>query len=190
VTDKLQDKLAGRMTIRPVMVTVSAFGSDLEHESSETEEQDLEGRSDAEKEWHEEFEEHYDEELPVDFKWEEASDYGIEVPEGGLTDSQRYDLSWLYARSSPVDEAIWYAVNAYHWHEADWLKVLNSDNAFDAFMRTQRDYYEDCLTDSQLIGQTAECAGVEQTKAAIKKSESVFGNLDMPVPEAPRAKRK
>src|SRR6266513_4665512 len=177
MADKLQDKLANRMTIRPSLVNESPFGSQIGNDGSqdENEDQDLEGASDAEKEWHEEFEEHYAAELPLDFKWEEAKDYGIKVPKGGLTNSHKYDLSKLYARSSPVDEAIWYAVNAYHWHEADWLEVLNSDRAFDAFMRKQRDYYESCLTDSQLIGQTAECAGVEQTEAAIKKAEDVFG---------------
>lgn len=164
------------MTLRPALVFRAAFGSDLEHsEKSEDEDQDLAGLSDAEKEWHEEFEEHFDKDLPTDFKWEQASDYGIEVPEDGLSKEQRSDLARLYARSSPVDESIWYAVNAYHWHEADWLAVLNSEHAFDRFITMQEQYYRDCLDDSELIGQTAECAGVEQTKAAMKKAENVFG---------------
>jgi len=137
--------------------------------------------SDAEHEWEHEMEEHYDFQAPEEFKWEEASDYGIAVPRGGLSEPARRDLADLYARSSPVDEAIWYAVNAYHWHEADWLDILSDKfDPFERFMATQRKYYLECLTDSQLIGQTAECAGVEQTKAAMKRAkerENTFGGL-------------
>jgi len=61
--------------------------------------------------------------------------------------------------------------------ESDWLDVLNDDNAFDAFMSMQRRYYEDCLDDSELIGQTAECAGVEKTRSVLKKTDDVFGSV-------------
>ena len=183
--DELQNSLAGRMTIRPTLVNhQGAFGSDLEHESEDRDkEQGTESDwvSDAEHEWEHEMEEHYDFQAPEEFKWEEASDYGLTVPRGGLSREQKHDLVDLYARSSPVDEAIWYAVNVYHWHEADWLDILSDKfDPFEQFMATQRKYYLECLTDSQLIGQTAECAGVEQTKAAMKRAkerENTFGGL-------------
>ena len=176
MTDRLQDNLANRMTLRPHLV-FAAFGSDLESPSENDEDRDLEGLSDAEKNWHEEMEEHFDVEPKEEFEWERGEDYGIDVPEGGLTSFERTDLARLYARSSPIGEAIWYAVNAYHWMEADWLEVLNSDDAFGEFMRMQRKYYEDCLDDSELIGQTAECAGVEKTKAVLAETDSVFGSI-------------
>jgi hypothetical protein len=168
------------MTIRPNLINYQegGFSSKLGEERDEKDEGKEEWVSDAEHEWKDEMEEHYGFEAPDDFKFEEAADYGIKLPRGGLSSGQRMDLARLYARSSPVDEAIWYAVNAYHWHEADWLRVLNSPDAFGEFMRTQESYYKDCLTDSQLVGQTAECAGVEQTEKAMKKEENVFGGIE------------
>jgi len=111
-----------------------------------------------------------------DIEWNKPQTTGSRFPKAFYL-LRTFDLARLYARSALSERLSGTLSNAYHWMESDWLDVLNDDNAFDAFMSMQRRYYEDCLDDSELIGQTAECAGWRKPDRFLKKTDDVFGSV-------------